>query len=993
MSELYEIAGRGAIVVLGSGQQCDRDIRTIMDHCRRFNSLRVDNLACTFPGMNWEVSGPVVGAASPNTIFISTLSASQPEDKGRTLRLERIARSLENNTNTGAHEAALVALADEGDPTATFALAATRAALDSMRDCPPSDQNNLFVYTLGGIRCALSSTRYSTFATRRILRNQDKVIDAWRCELSMRLMTATCYNTGVYSDPRIAFAAGDLVKEYYDLRRDNLVDPYRDEICLSRSASIQDAYNNVYRRVSGVAAALDPTSERGGPALSYGDFQINVHLAYGILRFMGRALNSVTSESGANALNLSGADTFPVIIGQGHIERVMAGLELIKTCCNLIKLAPPCLKPNMEGALPANQWTANIPEPHVDISENARVRAAIPTCTRCGCVAPNPVVQGGTFRGRPVELDGIQTDARYCASCAESMLTLAYDTASYHRSNKVMSISAMREARSTGHRNGVNIPITAGTVSQFNRTVLSACGGCGNPTFNREKVLAFTDPNPGVQRRIRLLGDGVSMTANQEEFDMIPQGLNDCSRQGLPSDTVIILSTSVLVHDMESDPSMRCRRCANPARLYQDPATGKYYTSIDASPSAPEYGYKVPDPSGRFLDRVIGIEFETGPGSAQVGVERMDAFLNEACSDGTHIWHIHGDGSLMGGACEITTPPIGGLAIPMGVDAMFNLAKKYGFNIENRSAGMHIHTNITDLFEVMMPIRTRHRAGETAATNSYREFCNLLGRFGDAMSQLSRQFVSKARRSNTYCQGGFGVRSWNCGDQDPMMRYQSSSLSGRSAVCIHRHDGYARRTKVTYTLENRIWPSSNSKTYTLARAELTQKAIDKFVGLSIEFLSNPDAAHRAVLDQFVTLVETTPRLRIDRRVQATVDLFGLSDETKAALDAIHRRYFYISYYAHEHNLSMGSPEITNLVKESLRSVGINDRTVDDPMAYTELAGILAAKGLSSPTVPDTLRVLHHTMNMDTTIASLACDPMATDASDLSSAAPLSIVNN
>jgi hypothetical protein len=124
-----------------------------------------------------------------------------------------------------------------------------------------------------------------------------------------------------------------------------------------------------------------------------------------------------------------------------------------------------------------------------------------------------------------------------------------------------------------------------------------------------------------------------------------------------------------------------------------------------------------------------------------------------------------------------------------------------------------------------------------------------------------------------------------------------------------------------------------------------------------------------------------------------VDLFGLSDETKAALDAIHRRYFYISYYAHEHNLSMGSPEITNLVKESLRSVGINDRTVDDPMAYTELAGILAAKGLSSPTVPDTLRVLHHTMNMDTTIASLACDPMATDASDLSSAAPLSIVNN
>ena len=864
---------------------------------------------------------------------------------------------------------------------------------------------NTFKMLLDYLNVWSSSCLSGRNITRKVYRNAKKLAEGWGLEAMMAMGNHASHGnifTLRRKDQEFYKRMVRIVGEYYELRGSRLDQGDQPHALLNPSDPVSSSFRLYTERIIQVSENLNTDSSmrtdtsfiEGGEAVTYCDYKINVKMAYYICaKIFGRILQA--RKEGNPHTNFNGMiwkpgvsvrnSALPVVHGPGVIKYYNT-IDMVEQCIKLIIEHPPI---GVEGG----GHTASLGQ-HADVSGNLAINSALSICSECSVVSPvgGLITQGTPIKGKTVDLLGrTELDQCVCMTCYGRRFVYAIDVDAFVPAiaTEVITVGTYNSrGQRTGNRREVRI--TLRTRDEI-RDRWSQCSHCGNATARGRALVPGTlDP------RAELFVTTIFGTDTQQPGVALPEtelGMRFRFSQGnITSPVGFAVGTSVDIWDGSTARSV-CTQCFDLSSLYLDSATNKYYSNVDASPSAPEYGYKPEDASGRFLPRVIGIEFETGPGSACV--PDKDSFLNSRCSDGLHVWNIHTDGSLMGGSCEITTPPVGGLAIPMAVNAVFELAKGR-FQIENRSAGMHIHTDITDLFMIMLPIHQqwhsilRSVGSKDPRLKLYSDFAALFGNFGDALSQLSRKFVSAFRRHNSYCAGGFGIRSWSVSEDDPLAKYQSPlTAGGRTAVCIHQHNGYSKRKCVTYTLENRIWPSSNSKEYTLARCELTQKAVDMFCQVAKQVLTGGD------LDPLRSFISTFSRLNeldVHLLVPSVCDTLHISPEGRAGLDKLHRRYFWVSYYAHEHNLSMSSQQIRDLISSSMAGMGVKSSDLGSADMRAEVAGIMAQKGFlpsQDSNVTYTLGDSSRMVVMDTLISSLNGDPVATDQSDLQTFTSLS----
>lgn len=855
-------------------------------------------------------------------------------------------------------------------------------------------------------------------SVRKILRRNNVMARAWAAEMFLAMYGHL--NSGTMSPAseeavEVASISSLAIRDYAKVRGSRLDDSDRIIPALTRTDAVQRSFNTYNDRLKKaydrmVASRINNGNinfSEGGPAFDFNGYKVNVVMAYAIIVKVIKRFAYLRSQGNtANHLDgnfwVNGDPGMPIIPGRWN-EKHMAACRLVQECARVITKYYPVPATGSDGAADGEQlWAVDFGTEHADISVNATLNANIRTCCVCGHLSDGNsgdiIKHGETCEGAALHNPGYPNRG-YCTSCLPGHFNRVFDDNLWVTRNDCVTIE-LSVYDSSGHRSGnARSARCSQTFNHLLSRCVESCPTCGSRTYSPERMSQFTDTDTRVQELIRSMANGVPISSPLAAAISASTGRAHNPTGG----GSLRLNHSAEIWDNGCCVRV-CPRCANISSLYLDPISGRYYSNIDNSPSAPEYGYKVPDPDGRWLQRCVGIEFETGPGSSRVAGK--DEYLNSRCSDQIHVWNIHSDGSLMGDACEITTPPVGGLAIKMAVDAMFSLAKDKGFFIENRQAGMHVHCDITDLFHAMLPHRDAWLKQRSSGNTIYHRFCTQFGRFGDALATLSRHFVSAYRRHNTYCSGGFGIRSWSVPSDDPMSGYQTSVGSGRQAVCVHMHNGYSKRTKVTYTLENRIWPSSNSKEYTMARTELTQKAVDKFVSFAIPFLENKEGRNEALkaltmfVDEFTAIAPYNRGLPMAPEDLVHVpdkacDMLGISDEGREALKKLHRRFFYITYYAQEHSLSMTSPEIIALRNESLRNSGTSESSVTHP---DEVAGIMLQKGFgdirtSNARTGGPLADPPSMVVMDTLITSHASNPIATDVSDLCAEAPLSRIHH
>ncbi len=846
--------------------------------------------------------------------------------------------------------------------------------------------------------------------TRKVIRRANVLARAWAAEACLAIFNnINASRLSAYSQQSfdIMTVAALAIKDYAHVRGSRLDNNERSTPALSQSDAVQRSFAAFNDRIRSIArqlihARINSTGaidySEGGPAFEFNGYRINVVMAYiimdrVILRYQHNKAHGNTHAHMDGNFWPNDDRTLPIIMGSWNKKHEQTCI-LVQECARLIAKFHPIPNTNGDG------WTVDLGASHDDVSVNAGVNADIRVCTGCNAIGRAQegtlFAHGDTYMGGRINYPS-RPNACYCENCVPNRFVRVFDTGDWESRSETAQIEFVLH-RSTGERtSNARVGLSSMGFYRALERLSETCATCGSRVYDSAKMSAYIDNEGNAERQalIRSMANGIPLNSDLGGRIYLSAGRSPSSEN-----YNMRLNYKAEVHD-SGNPTVVCPRCCNLNALYQDPNTGLYYSSIDNSPMAPEYGYKVPDPSGRFSSRCLGIEFETGPGSSNVNGK--DEFLNERCSDPYHVWNIHSDGSLMGGACEITTPPVAGLAIVKAVDAMFELAKKYGFSIENRQAGMHIHCDTTDLFEAMMPYRNEWLKNRESTNTIYHRFCKAYGKFGDALAQISRQFVSAYRRHNQYCSGGFGIRSWSVPSGDPMSAHESTVGGGRQAVCVHMHNGYSKRSKVTYTLENRIWPSSNSKEYTLARAELTQRSVDRFIELAMPFLQQRGderaEAYRALMEYVDAMSSVAPFTRdrlplaqIVRIPDLVCDLIGMSSEGKAALIKLHRRFFYISYYAHEHGLTMNSPEIIAMRDESLHNSGASEAVFSSLLCAEEVAGIMAQKGFGNIrnqvsrtplATPDAI------VMMDTTMSSTAHQPIVTDQSDLCGDAPLS----
>lgn len=209
-------------------------------------------------------------------------------------------------------------------------------------------------------------------------------------------------------------------------------------------------------------------------------------------------------------------------------------------------------------------------------------------------------------------------------------------------------------------------------------------------------------------------------------------------------------------------------------------------------------------PTLRF-PRYVGLEIETGPWDRNTVVNGR-TLSKDALAMGHRI-DIHGDGSLEHTrdehrcGWEIVTPPVTGRAVTTYMRFIYNSARKYGFSIENILAGAHVHVDARDLYCYL-----GRNLGESSTVFL------LMSKYFEACIDVCMMFVSRRRRTNSYCNARFGIRS----EAQPYISKRHSSFKG------HGYCGIAIRGK---TLEFRIWPSTNSMRNHLARVELSCKMV------------------------------------------------------------------------------------------------------------------------------------------------------------------------
>jgi hypothetical protein len=200
--------------------------------------------------------------------------------------------------------------------------------------------------------------------------------------------------------------------------------------------------------------------------------------------------------------------------------------------------------------------------------------------------------------------------------------------------------------------------------------------------------------------------------------------------------------------------------------------------------------------TAQFSLRTIGVEIETGAGADdddfQYDYEKLFA-----------RWGYKEDGSLSDGGMELVSPPLGGAEISRQIPGVYSLLRKWGVDMEDNSAGCHIHVDYQDVREFLVQ--------QDMAGNEKPADCFVL--WGTKMTDVVRRLVSSARAEhNQYCAANFGLR-----------------YAGESSVVLDKkveNTGYAAVAVRSKTLEFRIWSVTDSADTTLARVELCQKSVD-----------------------------------------------------------------------------------------------------------------------------------------------------------------------
>ena len=359
---------------------------------------------------------------------------------------------------------------------------------------------------------------------------------------------------------------------------------------------------------------------------------------------------------------------------------------------------------------------------------------------------------------------------------------------------------------------------------------------------------------------------------------------------------------SVICNDCHEDHWSECDDCGS-------------YCNMDNHSCSPQYDdftrnasgiYSVGDTTLQFGQRTIGVEFETGSGA-------RDYNFQKAFSSAFPKWGVHEDGSLGDDALEFVTNPLGGHHIQNEVLQFYKMCGDYGVETQDKSAGMHIHIGCSDIYELIgghqnktwtegsaNDLVERHiMSGSLESQGSDCPYVRVdsdevklinhsdvpeetMVMMGNAFVNIARCFINKTRSLNTYCRSPFGFRD-----------------KGSKSEVLKKTNDYtypAIAMRNLKTMEFRLYPSTTSVNYALARIELSQKLVE-YMALSmvkyqdayaqgITETSMPDVFKLLRLSSVINHAnQSYPTNMVDK----LGDMIGLSTEARTHLHFLYNR--------------------------------------------------------------------------------------------------------
>lgn len=269
----------------------------------------------------------------------------------------------------------------------------------------------------------------------------------------------------------------------------------------------------------------------------------------------------------------------------------------------------------------------------------------------------------------------------------------------------------------------------------------------------------------------------------------------------------------------------------------------------------------------RFSNRCVSFEIETGP---PISSKSWSSFQS-GCP--VQI-HVKGDGSLELGGVEVLLSMMRGRDIEAYPLVVWDYFKNNGLPIENHLAGMHIHVDARDIFTYL-----------TVMTNArvypVRDYVQRITMYLDACRKICHLFISSRRAANSYCADPIGSRG---GDRPACLR---------SLVEERAYPAVAYRSQ---TIEFRLWPSTNSVLNAIARAQLSQRMIDKIARCFTEPVP-PDATFSDGADEIKRRLQglaSSTHALLDlsgtERIAEICNHFEISDDFKDRFHIMHDRY-------------------------------------------------------------------------------------------------------
>lgn len=292
----------------------------------------------------------------------------------------------------------------------------------------------------------------------------------------------------------------------------------------------------------------------------------------------------------------------------------------------------------------------------------------------------------------------------------------------------------------------------------------------------------------------------------------------------------------------------------------------------------------------RFSKRLLSVEVETGGVTSNSVWHEYGCKLSEANANPEIMSRLFGqwpysaktDGSLENGARELLISKVQAGLVEPAIEFLWDMLKSLKIPIESFRAGHHMHIDARDIYKFIVNNSTSNSEKRVTGTNLFKAFLS------DNMN-LIRFYVSRARFTSVYCSGGVATRGGHGGP------------SG-IATYVGSRD-YPTIAIRTETVEFRLWPSSDSVANTLARAELSQRIIDKAMWFmrSRENRDKWNATIKPLLDQ----IRNDCEIRLDPTDFYVANL-GLTEESAAVLRNIYQRYSVNSRTKNSRPLSDGN---------------------------------------------------------------------------------------